>query len=197
MARRSSNAAHARWMPHVNRVGLVAGMHDWLVDTASLTLKLIACCGQFRVQRLHQERRRSLLDEFAAIELPRRVCVQEREVLLLCDGQPVVFAHTVVPLSATAHDWPFFSSLGERSLGTTLFGDPLVWRGEFEFARLAPNHVLARRARAVSGQREEVALLARRCLYRRKNSVLLVTEIFLPGIAGIDHGSATRVAMAV
>ena len=71
----------------------------------------------------------------SAIGMHRPGRVWEREVLLRCDGVPVVFAHTVVPMSATAADWPLFSALGERSLGSTLFYDPLVTRGELEFAR--------------------------------------------------------------
>jgi chorismate lyase len=122
-----------------------------------------------------------LMDECAAIELPRRVNVHEREVLLRCDDLPVVFAHTIVPLSATASDWPFFSSLGERSLGTTLFGDPQVLRGALQYARLHGGHPLAQRACAAVGmQVSDKSLFARRCLFKRENGLLLVTEIFLP-----------------
>lgn len=128
----------------------------------------------------------SLNDEFAMLGMARPGCVQEREVLLRCDERPVVFAHTIVPLDATASDWPFFSALGERSLGTTLFGDPRVERGALQFARLRCEHPLARRARAALGADwVDGPLYARRCLFRRKNGLLLVTEIFLPSIAQI------------
>ena len=125
-----------------------------------------------------------LSDEVAMVELPRRSHVQEREVLLQCDGRPVVFAHTIVPLSATTSDWPFFGTLGERSLGTTLFGDPRVVRGQLQYARLRPQHPLVERACAALGETEfTTPIFARRCLYRRRNGVLLVTELFLPAIA--------------
>jgi chorismate--pyruvate lyase len=96
----------------------------------------------------------------------------------------VVFAHTVVPMSATAADWPLFSALGERSLGTTLFGDPQVRRGVLEFARLRAGHPLAQRAREALGLDgpDELLLYARRCLYRRRQGTLLVTEVFLPSV---------------
>lgn len=174
---------HARWFSHVNGVNPTREMRDWLTDTASLTLKLMAHSEQFRVRRLRQERGMCLTDEFAAVQLPRRACVQEREVLLQCDGRPVVYAHTIVPLNATTSDWPFFGTLGERSLGTTLFGDPRVRRGNMEYARLRAQHPLARRASAALGGAFDAPLFARRCLYRRKNGVLLVTELFLPTIA--------------
>lgn len=176
-------ARNARWHDHVNAVSPTPQMRDWLTDRGSLTRKLMSECRRFRVQRLRQQRARCLMDECTAVELPRRLNVHEREVLLRCDEMPVVFAHTIVPLEATASDWPFFSSLGERSLGTTLFGDPQVLRGALQFARLHGDHPLAQRACAAVGMRMPATpLFARRCLFKRKNGLLLVTEIFLPSL---------------
>ena len=177
---------HAHWFDHANGVNPTPAMRQWLTDRSSLTMKLIAGSKHFRVQRLRQERGLSLADESAMLGLPRPVCVREREVLLRCDTRPVVFAHTIVPLNATASDWPFFSALGERALGTTLFGDPHVRRGTLQFARLMPAHPLVRRAiAAVGDEGVDGPFYARRCLFRRKNGLLLVTEVFLPAISGI------------
>jgi len=174
--------SQARWVSHVNGVAAPSAMQHWLTDTMSLTMKLTARCEQFRVQRLAQQRALPLADEFAEVALPRRMMVQEREVFLRCDDQPVVYAHTIVPLSATTSDWPFFGRLGERSLGTTLFGDPRVQRGQLEYARLSPQHPLVLRAAAALGKKLQVPLFARRCLYQRNKGLLLVTEVFLPAI---------------
>jgi chorismate--pyruvate lyase len=174
----------------VNGVNPTPVMRDWLVDTVSLTMKLTARSRQFRVRRLSQAQGVCLADERAAVALPRHVRVQEREVLLLCDDRPMVFAHTIVPLNATASDWPFFGTLGERSLGTTLFGDPRVRRGTMQYARLGAQHPLVRRAAAALGRQVfREPLFARRCLYRRKRGVLLVTELFLPEIAGLSSAA--------
>ena len=92
-----------------------------------------------------------------------------------------------MPLDATASDWPFFSALGERSLGTTLFGDPQVRRGALQFARLRKEHPLVQRACAALAVKSlDEPLYARRCLFRRKSGALLVTEIFLPALHGLD-----------
>lgn len=164
----------------------------------SLTMKLMLHSSRFRVRKLKQQRGFCLADEWAKAGLRRRAHVQEREVLLVCDDRPVVYAHTVVPLDATSSDWPFFGRLGERSLGTTLFGDPRVRRGELQYARLHAQHPLARRALAVAESRAaaEYPLFARRCLYRRRNGSLLVTELFLPSVLELTkvpsvHGSGT------
>lgn len=178
----------ARWHAHPQACGAPVELHDWLQDTTSLTKKLSARCQQFRVRRLHQSRARCLADEAGLIALPRPQQTWEREVLLYCDAQPVVFAHTVVPLSASATDWPLFGALGERSLGSTLFGDPLVSRGKLSFARLGMRHPLHKRTLAALQQAGFIApigmnLYARRCLYRRKRGLLLVTEVLLPWIS--------------
>jgi chorismate--pyruvate lyase len=188
-------ARNAQWHDHVNAVNPSPQMRGWLTDRGSLTRKLMDHCEHFRVQRLRQQRARCLMDECAPVELHRRVNVHEREVLLRCDDVPMVFAHTIVPLAATASDWPFFSSLGERSLGTTLFGDPQVLRGALQFARLHDGHPLVRRARAAVGpQSADASLFARRCLFRRKNGLLLVTEVFLPTLSELEQISPRSVA---
>jgi chorismate--pyruvate lyase len=180
---RAASLRQARWYGHVLALDAPCALRAWLSAGGSLTARLVDHSAHFRVQRLHQRSALCLPDEAPAIGLPRVEHVWEREVLLRCDGKPVVFAHTVVPLSATASDWPLFKALGERSLGTTLFRDPLVTRGELEFARLKAGHPLYRRARAaLDGDAAPGVLYARRCLYRRRRGTLLVTEVFLPEV---------------
>ncbi len=149
------------------------------------------------MQCLHQETARCLSDEAAIIGLHRAGRVWEREVLLRCDNKPAVFGHTVVPMQATATDWPLFSALGERSLGTTLFGDRMVRRGTLEFARLRAGHPLVQRAQAAlarEGQRvdEKALFFARRCLYQRHQGLLLVTEVFLPAVLELTSRHSHR-----
>lgn len=181
---RHSGIAYGSWRPHPQSGLAPAYLREWLTTRESLTARLQRHCDRFRVQRLRQGHAACLADERAALCLPRRVRVHAREVLLRCDEQPVVYAHTVVPLAASA-DWPFFRGLGERSLGTTLFGDPAVSRGRLEYALLQPRHPLARRALAALGQPLVQPLPARRCLYRRGRGLLLVTELFLPALAAL------------
>ena len=194
---RVASLRQALWHRHVNALAAPAAMLPWLVAGGSLTARLMAHSAAFRVQRLHQRSAPCLADEAGAIGMVKVGRVWEREVMLRCDGQPVVFAHTVVPMAASAADWPMFSALGERSLGSTLFGDPRVRRGELEFARLRPGHPLARRARAALGDASLDAnaadfftFYARRCLYRRHLGTLLVTEVFLPAVTGLISPAA-------
>jgi len=182
----------AKWHRHADAVGADAATRDWLTTRGSLTARLVLNSDAFRVKRLHQKLAACLPEEAAAIGMPRRGQVWEREVLLCCDGKPVVFGHTIVPASATATDWPLFSALGERSLGTTLFYDPKVRRGPLEFARLREGHPLLQRLGAALGAEAGLdghVFHARRCVYRRRQGLLMVTEVFLPAV--LDLPGAT------
>jgi chorismate--pyruvate lyase len=182
----------ARWLARAQATGASAPMQAWLASPGSLTARLVAHSTAFRVQRLHQVRAMCLADEAAQLGLAAPARVWEREVLLRCDGQPVVFAHTVVSPGSSAADWPLFSALGEKSLGSTLFYDPLVTRGPLEFARIRAGHPLMQRARAALGgdAGADAIYYARRCLYRRRQGWLLVTEVFLPAVLNLT-ASAT------
>jgi chorismate--pyruvate lyase len=184
---RNASLLQARWFSHDNAVNAPPAMQHWLTGNGSLTAKLKAHSLAFRVECLHQRTAICLPDEAAAIGLHRPGRVWEREVLLKCDEHAAVFAHTVVPMTATAADWPLFSALGNASLGTTLFLDPRVSRGVLEYARLRSGHPLTRRAALALGVdgHEERTLYARRCLYRRRQGLLLVTEVFLPAVTGL------------
>lgn len=182
------HAAMAHWVEHVNTIDRRPAMQDWLTNRDSLTARLTARCTQFRVQRLSQHKAVCLPDEYAVIGLPQRRQVHEREVILRCDGEAMIYGHTVVPLSATATQWPLFQGLGERSLGSTLFNDPQVVRGTLSYARLHQTHPLMRRiVRALPGLSAERSLTARRSLFWRKGACLLVTEVFLPAVLTLPH----------
>ncbi|CBJ41984.1 chorismate--pyruvate lyase [Ralstonia solanacearum] len=169
----------------------VYGRHwaRWAVGVNSLTARLRAASSSFRVELLGQQRAMPLRDEWRCLGLPRAAETLAREVLLICDETPVVYAHTIVHPRSVAADWPFLRALGTQPLGHALFADPRVARGAFEFAQLDVRHPLVRRARAVLGGTPlggMARLPARRSVFRRGASAMLVTEVFLPALAAFD-----------
>lgn len=180
-------AASAHWHAHINRYAASPQVLAWLRNRQSLTSRLVASCAQFQVQRLHQQGSQCLPDEGAAMGLSRRRQVMERDVLLRCNGVPVVYAHTILPRSANATQWPLFASLGNKSLGTTLFDDPLVARGALHFSLLRATHPLMRRIDKLEVLGAAASrLYARRSLFTRRGSSLLVTEVFLPALYALQ-----------
>lgn len=69
---------------------------DWLRDRNSLTSRLQAR-GVFDLRVLKQGLGMPTLNDAVALGLRRRQIAWIREVALYCDGEPVVFAHTVLP----------------------------------------------------------------------------------------------------
>jgi len=163
------------------RAGAGSGAYRcWLIDRGSLTDRVRARCDAFRVELVFQGPRRATLDErFIAGPRTRRVLV--REVFLACGSTRVVFAHSVTPLANLRGAWHGLVRLGTRPLGAALFADPRVARRPLRFRKLAARDELLARARAAGGGGAR-ALWARRSLFIRGKSPILVTEIFLPEI---------------
>lgn len=168
-------------------------LRRWVTGEGSLTARLMAASEQFRVKRLAQSLQRPFADEWRTIGLIRPVPAITREVLLICDDVPAIFAHTIVDRHHAPRDWPFLRGLGERPLGGALFVDPRVRREPFQFARLGRDHPLRQAlARVVPAMRNVPMLPARRSVFRRGGGAMLVTEVFLPDLLQRPAPAAVR-----
>ncbi len=159
-------------------------MVPWLLDAGSLTRRVVrACPGTMRVQVLREQWGRADAGEAVALSTNRQGRVWLREVLLLCDETPWVYARTVIPTTTLAGPARRLLRLGSRPLGAVLFADPTVVRGEVELARLQPQHRLYRRAARPTSVMPAI-LWARRSLFWVGSRPLLVAEVFLPSNNG-------------
>ncbi|WP_455218407.1 chorismate--pyruvate lyase family protein, partial [Kaarinaea lacus] len=155
---------------------------DWLLDPTSLTQRLKqACCGEFRVIPVSQQRQRPQLNEAQALGVrPHEVCFI-REVHLLCDGRPWVFARTVIPIRTLTGSRRRLSRLGNKPLGAVLFADPSMQRSDIEVARIYSGQALFETATAPLARRPD-EIWGRRSAFYLSGKPLLVSEIFLPEI---------------
>lgn len=162
----------------MSRADLPAELASWLIDTASLTRRLRALCGSaFRVRVIEQRRRRPLPSERAALGLPDHAWALVRQVRLLCDARPLVYARTIMPEATLKGARRRFAHLGNRPLGEMLFADRRIVRGDMEIARIEAGqelHTLAAAGRA--------PLWGRRSIFLIDGHPLLVNELFLPEI---------------
>ncbi|MBI2307879.1 MAG: chorismate lyase [Rhodocyclales bacterium] len=155
---------------------------DWLCEAGSLTARLKRR-GAFRIELLNQGVRHANRDECAALGIAARTPCWVREVVLYCDGQPVIFAHTVLPAAPRGVLGRWFARLGTRSLGSLLFAHPGFVRGRLAFARLGIRHPLHAPAAAALGRMPPDGFYARRCTHRFRRQAVLVTEVFSPLLA--------------
>lgn len=124
---------------------------------------------------------RANADEYALLGMRAGARAYVREVLLLCDGVPVVFAHSVLPLGGLRGGWNGITRLGSRSLGEALFGNPRIERRPLAFRNVRRDHALHRTA-VTHLQVTARSLWARRSVFCLNSHPLLVTEVFLPAI---------------
>ncbi len=107
-----------------------------------------------------------------------------REVELLIDGVPWVFARTVIPASSLRGPAKRLTMLGTKPLGEVLFAEPHTERVVMEIASLHSRHNLFNKAiRSLDVQPER--LWGRRTLFNLAGSPLLVNELFLPTLDSI------------
>jgi len=175
-------ATDRRWKSRPFQAGAPSFLRPWLTDCSSLTARIAARCGTLRVRVLHVGLAPPHEDERRLLGLTRGRLAWVREVLLLADAVPVVFAHTTLAPRQLRGPWRMAAGIGGRPLGAALFADPQIARGALHCQRLRAAHPLQRRAEHALGI-ELPPLWGRRSRFLRHGSPLLVSEVFLPAIA--------------
>lgn len=173
------------WIPaaRLSRSRIPPELLPWLLDSGSLTQRLIAACpGQFAVRLVGQQRTRPLREEAAALELAAGVQALVRQVQLHCDTRPWVLARTVIPLTTLTGPRRRLMRLGNRSLGALLFSDPTMSRDPVEVTHLTAGMPL-HAAITASMPYPPPELWGRRSVFRLNGRPLLVSEFFLSAIA--------------
>jgi chorismate lyase len=168
--------------PHAY-LGIPKPAQSWLTDTGSLTRRVIQHCtgGGFRVRLLQQTWGTPLNSERQVLGMRHGLLAMIRDVALLCDETPWVFARTLIPATTLKGSARRLMQLGERPLGAVLFSDPKVSRGTTQIARLYPGNALYDIAREQLRVTPEY-LWGRRTLFYVRHRPLLINELFLPGL---------------
>lgn len=157
-------------------------LRGWLTDDSSLTARIRARCVRFSLQVISQGKRSVMPDERAALGVHHHGELWVREVLLIADGVPVVFARSLVPATVIPASWHLLHRLGGKPLANVLFNDPRVVRSPLEAARLDTRDSRWHYAARATGRSDLPPLWARRSAFRRIGNPLLITEVFLPEI---------------
>lgn len=181
MSTQRPSQTEARWQPYsrLNYKEIDPSILSWLLDPASLTQRLIAQCrGRFRVEVLDESWARPSSDERRALGMDSTSVARIRQVRLLCDDVPWVFARTVIPYNTLQGSVRRLKLLGNRSLGEVLFADKSMVRGQLEIAGIHVGAPLYRKA--TRGLKKSPAVIwGRRSVFYLSNKPLLVSEIFL------------------
>jgi chorismate--pyruvate lyase len=183
-----NNNRPPRWVSHARWSGrrTHGEIRAWLLDAGSLTDRMrAACTGRFSVRVLDQGWHRPRLDEARTLGMRRRGALGWiREVQLLCDGEPWVFARTVIPVATLKGAQRRLAHLGNRPLGAVLFADPGMRRDPVELTCIRPGQAMF--ATATQGLLSRPGgIWGRRSVFRVGGKPLLVTEVFLPAFRAV------------
>jgi chorismate--pyruvate lyase len=159
-----------------------AAARSWLLYDGSLTGRLRATCRNgFNVRVLRESWQRPRPGEARVLKMRPGTLGWVREVQLLCDGKPLVFARTVVPVQTLSGARRRLVRLGSRPLGAYLFADPGTRRTAVELARIRDGEAMY--TEATDGLKRRPAFIwGRRSVFQLEGKPLLVTEVFLPAI---------------
>lgn len=172
---------HSAWQ--VNPI-LAGRLKPWLIDKGSLTLRLQKNYPIFRVKSLRVNHAKPIIDEAFMLNLPIYKTAFIREVLLLGNQQPVVFAHSVLPRASLRGAWQGLGKLGNQPLGAALFANPRVKRAPLSYKKLLPHQVLYQKATQHLSTKPAY-LWARRSVFSLNCANILVTEVFLPQLLSL------------
>lgn len=143
---------------------------SWVFDTGSLTQRLIAATrGQFRVHVLKQFHGGVSKEEHSILGLAPRALPFIREVELICNNSPWVYARTIIPRATEAGPGRYLTRLGNQPLGAALFTDPDIYRG----------NIWIRQSWITIGDQAHRVWGRQRVFYIKEHP-LLVSEYFLP-----------------
>lgn len=150
---------------------------DWLLEPGSLTARLKANSSSFQVEILAQHWAPAFLSERQSLLIPERQWANVREVRLLCDGKPWVYARTIIPRTSLTGKERSLLSIGTKPLGHLLFEHPHMQRSSFEIAEVRPEHYQFEPSK-VGLEDENTTLYGRRSNFFLSGKPLSVSEIF-------------------
>lgn len=156
-------------------------LRPWLMDSGSLTLRLQQNVADFSVKKVSLLYAKPLPGEANLLALKPNQHALIREVLLMGNHQPVVFAHSVLPRTALRGSWNKLGRLGNKPLGAVLFANAKVKRTPLEYKKLSCQHPISMRVTGHLGIKPQ-QLWARRSVFSLGSAKILVTEVFLPHI---------------
>jgi chorismate--pyruvate lyase len=184
-ARGSGDVVDPIWLDDADlrAAGIDERLREWLTSEGLLTERIRTLSPRGVRLRLRGQHRvmpdpdaRALLDCDAEPVLAR-------EIELLTDDVPLVFARTLIP-ETTLRSHPWLRELGETPLGEALAALPELRRGPLEFAGVPMRSELY--ARALENLAEPSSTLwMRRSWFGLPEVKLLVTEVFLPAVLGL------------
>lgn len=144
---------------------------DWLLEAGSLTARLQSTGHHFSLQLVRQHS--TELPDFLQQRWQTRHGLL-REVILLLDQQPCIYAQSFLPDHTVAALQPL-ADLGTVPLGHYIFTQPDLQRSAIELAAFPDGFALPHLG-------AQPALWGRRSFFKLQQHEMLVQELYLPAL---------------
>lgn len=166
----------ANWQRGNTVTSLSPQEQNWLLEPNSLTAKLKSHGHDFSVQVLSEKQfaLNKHQQQLLSCQLTQGI---NREVLLWCNGHPMVYAQSWLPVSQSMQQQQLLE-LGNKPLGDVIFQHPDLKRTAIEIARFDEHHPVQQLMEQPQDQLRP--LWGRRSVFSLAQSRFLVSEIFLP-----------------
>lgn len=156
---------------------------QWLMRPGALT-RALRELGPLELRVLAEYPDGATSDEARKLNILARTPVWVREIVMSIEGSQCVAARSLTPLQASHGIWQGIRKLRSRPLADILYNDVAITRSDFEVAQLRRQSALfntvLRTIPEQSKQTSSIKFLARRSVFWRQESALLVAECFLP-----------------
>ncbi len=170
MYKRSTWHSPERW----RRSWWPARFADWLTTSKSMTRRMKRRCKKVNIEVLFSAWGRALPDECEKLQLLAREQVFIREIMMICDNEPWLYARTIIPQKALIGKFQRIKNLNNVPLGKVLYKDTSIKRTPFEVALIQPENPFCKKLEI------KQAVWARRSMFIWRQKEILLSEIFLP-----------------
>ena len=158
-------------------------LYDWIAEPRSMTVRLRKHAKRnMKIVVLDQSWSQPRAEERDVLGLSQHARIVAREVLLLCDGKPWMYARSIFPKSTLRGKGRCLHELGVRPLGEWMYKDPCLRRVDIQVTPLRAHHKNYQDAAMHVNKRLPSVLWSRRARFILASGSLLVTEVFLPAI---------------
>ena len=163
------------WRSEHQRIGFAERPPNALFDPGSLT-QVLRSLGSLRVCKRLQTWSVPYLDEQLLLHTKAsRDLALTREVSLHVNGEPFVFARSILPNSTVQGPNRFLRHWDSRPLGEFLFSHRMCHRGMFQYTRMTGDHAIL-----PQDLHSSAPLWARRSVFYLNQQPLIVAEFYLP-----------------
>lgn len=167
-----------RWhsIAHVRRGDIPRHIRPWLTTRHSITAKL-RHIGHLTVDVLEDRWQAPSPRERLRLKLKPRELARIRTVILRVNGEPVVYARSIIPARSLKGAWRYLPHLGNRPLGGYLYKAKQLRRTPTEVVKLPAGLI----------ENCDQGLWARRSIFQQYGPGILVNEAFYPAIRSLTH----------